>query len=98
MDALVKETELDLADEHELALATYLLRFPDQVALASDQLKINTLCELLYEISGKFAEFYQACSVLKSEKKNSRLLLSEATRRVMGELFYLVGITPIDRI
>lgn len=52
---MIQETKLDFSEELELQLATYLLRFPDQVALATDQLKINTLCELLYEISGKFA-------------------------------------------
>ncbi len=99
MDELLGQAEkIRFTEEHEIALAACLLRVPDSVALANEQLKINGLCELLYEIAGRFAEFYQTCSVLKSEERVSRLLLVEATRRVMDELFYLVGIIPIDRI
>jgi arginyl-tRNA synthetase len=36
--------------------------------------------------------------VIGSEQEDSRLLLVEATARVMRQVFYLLGITPLYRI
>jgi len=52
----------------------------------------------LYEISVKMGEFYQQSKVIGSAEQNSRILLLEATRKVMKLLFDILGMRTIDRI
>jgi arginyl-tRNA synthetase len=56
------------------------------------------LTDYLYELSEKFNAFYVDCKVLGSEQEDSRLVLSEATARVIRQCFSLLGITPLYRI
>ena len=63
-----------------------------------EELAIHRLCDLLYEISVKYSEFYNNCRVLGSEEQNSRLLLCLATKIMMRQLFFLLGITPLEKI
>jgi arginyl-tRNA synthetase len=82
--------------ERELALA--LLRLPEQIDLAMTDLTLNRITDLLYEIAVKIGEFYQQSKVLGAPEEKSRILLLEATRRVMHLLFTLLGMKTIDRI
>ena len=61
-------------------------------------LQVNRVCELIHEISTKVAEFYNQSKVIGSEEEKSRILLLEATRRVMKKTFNLLGMKTIDRI
>ena len=58
----------------------------------------NRLTDYLYGLSESFNAFYTECKVVGSEQESSRLLLAEATARVMRQVFYLLGITPLYRI
>lgn len=82
--------------ERELALA--LLRLPEQIDMAMTELMLNRLTDQLYEISVKMGEFYQQSKVIGSAEQNSRILLLEATRKVMKLLFDILGMRTIDRI
>jgi arginyl-tRNA synthetase len=82
--------------ERELALA--LLRLPEQIELAMTDLQINRLTDQLYEIAVKIGEFYQQSKVIGAPEEKSRILLLEATRRVMETLFHLLGMKTIERI
>lgn len=82
--------------ERELAIA--LLRLPEQIDLAMTDLQLNRLTDQLYEIAVKIGEFYQQSKVLGSEEEKSRILLLEATRKMMEVLFNLLGMKTIDRI
>jgi arginyl-tRNA synthetase len=61
-------------------------------------LQINRLTDQLYEIAVKIGEFYQQSKVIGAPEEKSRILLLEATRRVMETLFNLLGMKTIERI
>lgn len=56
------------------------------------------ITDYLYNLSEAFNQFYQECKVVGSEQETSRLLLAEATARVMRKCFELLGITPLYKI
>lgn len=56
----------------------------------------SSLCYL--QIAVKFTDFVTKCHVLNSPETQSRLLLCEATRRVMAKCFELLGIGTLERI
>lgn len=82
--------------EKELAIA--ILRLPEQLELAVSDLQINRVCDLVYEIAVKIAEFYQQSKVVGSEEEQSRVLLLEATKKVMAKTFDLLGMKTIAKI
>ena len=71
---------------------------PEQVEQAIDELQMVRLCELLYEISTKLGSFYDKCRVIGSEEQASRLVLMEATRKVMKQTFDLLGMKTLEKI
>ena len=75
-----------------------MLRLPEQLELAINDLQLNRLCDLLYEISTKIAEFYQQSKVIDSEQEESRVLLLEAVKKVMEVCFDLLGMKTIERL
>lgn len=82
--------------ERELALT--LVKFPEAIEDMLEELMPNRITEYLYSLSEVFTSFYTECKVLGSEQEQSRLLLVEATARVMRQCFSLLGITPLYRI
>lgn len=86
----------------ERSLAFELLQFADVIKGAIQELLPNRICDYLKEISVKFTDFVTKCHVLNApEGENvtkSRLILCEATRRVMAQCFHLLGIQQVERI
>jgi arginyl-tRNA synthetase len=74
------------------------MQFPEAVEDMLEDLMPNRLTEYLYALSERFTSFYTDCKVLGSDEEVSRLLLAEATARVMRQCFTLLGITPLYRI
>ncbi|KAK9094143.1 hypothetical protein Scep_025612 [Stephania cephalantha] len=87
---------LDHADERVLGL--HLIQFAEIVEEACTNLLPNVLCEYLYNLSENFTKFYSNCQVVGSQEETSRLLLCEATAVVMRKCFYLLGITPVNKM
>ncbi|RLN50195.1 hypothetical protein BBJ29_000499 [Phytophthora kernoviae] len=103
MAALVAQQQKEgnvLKPEHptEVALAIELLQLQDVIAFINKDLNSNRLCSYLYTISEKVQTFATACRVLGSEEQSSRLLLCDATVKVMKTCFSLLGIDPLDQI
>ena len=87
-----------LADPNERSLALCLCRLPDVLETVVEELAMNKLCDLLYDISTKFSEFYTRCKVLGSNEQASRIQLCLATKIVMKKIFNLIGIQPLEKI
>ena len=66
--------------------------------MAITDLQINRVCDLVYEIAVKISEFYSQSKVIGSEEEQSRIILLEATKKVMAKTFDLLGMKTIDRI
>jgi arginyl-tRNA synthetase len=92
--------EVVLAEPAELALAKKLLQFGETVPLVLHEFRPNLLANYLFETANAFHAFYEACPVLKSEgvTRHSRLVLCEATSRVLKQGLELLGVDVPERM
>ena len=96
LEKLLETVQVNHAAERQLAFE--LLQFGDVLRSAVKDLMPNRICDYLKEVSVKFTEFVTKCHVLNSDECHSRLILCEATRRVMDKCFSLLGIGTLQRI
>lgn len=95
---------LQLVDEREVKLAKYLLKFPDIIIQCIDDLLFHLICNYLYELSGVFTDFYEACYCIErsgdqiSKIHLDRILLCEATALVMDKGLTLLGLKTLSRM
>ncbi len=85
----------------ERALGVKLLRLPEVIELASEDLKPNILTDHLFELAQTFSTFFEECPVLKAEspeRRDSRLALCELTGRTLKLGAGLLGIDVVDRM
>ena len=90
---------LDSPAERSLALA--IVRLPEALQRVAADYRPNHLAAYLFELSGRYSEFYEQCPVLKAETaelKQSRLLLCDLTARVIGKGLELLGIETVERM
>lgn len=96
------QADLRIGDQNERALALTLIRFAEVVDQLVESAMPHELCGYLYELSGKFASFYEACPILKSDvdpiDRQSRLALAALTSRVLENGFGLLGIASLRRM
>jgi arginyl-tRNA synthetase len=92
--------EVVLSEPAELALAKKLLQFGETVPLVLHELRPNLLANYLFETANAFHAFYEACPVLKSEgvTRHSRLVLCEATSRVLKQGLEILGVDVPERM
>ena len=98
---LQAQSLLSVAHPAERALAFELLQLGDVIKSVLADLLPNRLCDYLKTLAVAFTDFVTKCHVLNAdnaEVMHSRLLLCEATRRVMAQCFQLLGIGTLERI
>ena len=95
---IVADTEIQLETEEEKTLAMLLLRLPEYVDNVFNDLQINKICNMLYDISTIIGQFYARNKVLGDEKEKSRILLIELTRKTRKTLFDILGMKTIEKI
>ncbi|MEM6433130.1 MAG: arginine--tRNA ligase [Cyanobacteria bacterium P01_D01_bin.115] len=98
--ALDTEATIHLADESEFALAKHILQLDEAIAEVARDLYPNRLCQYLFELSQKFNQFYDRCSVLQADEpqRTSRLMLCDLTARTLQLGLSLLGIQVIERM
>ena len=92
---------ISLAAPEELALARHLLKVSDVLREVERDLLPSKLCEYIFELSGKFNQFYEACPVLNAEtteQQRSRLALCQVTASVLRLSLGLLGIETLERL
>merc|ERR1712196_250973 len=85
----------------ELSLARHLLRLPEVIAEVERELLPSRLCEYIFELAGKFNQFYEKCPVISAETaalQQSRLQLCNLTASVLRLNLELLGMEPLERI
>ncbi|MGI9322275.1 MAG: arginine--tRNA ligase [Pseudomonadales bacterium] len=89
---------LDAAEE--LSLAVKLLQFPETIEAVVEDYQANILCNYLFELSGMFMTFYEACPVLKAEEplRASRLRLCHLTAALLQQGLALLGIETVEQM
>jgi arginyl-tRNA synthetase len=90
-----------LSHPAERTLAVKLLRLPEVIELAAEDLKPNILTDHLFELAQAFSTFFEECPVLKAEspeRRDSRLALCDLTGRTLKFGAGLLGIDVVDRM
>ncbi|MEX1045504.1 MAG: arginine--tRNA ligase [Chthoniobacterales bacterium] len=92
--------EVVLTEPAELALAKKLLQYGEIVPVVLHEFRPNLLANHLFETANAFHTFYEACPVLQSEgvTRHSRLVLCEATARVLKQGLALLGVDVPERM
>ena len=91
---------LQLAEPAERALGLKLCQLAEAVHDVLADQRPNLLANYLFELANAYHAFYEACPVLKAEAsiRASRLLLCEATSRVLKGGLGLLGIEAPERM
>ena len=97
---LPAKARVHLEDETEFALARHLLQLDEVLAEVAADLFPNRLCQYLFELSQKFNQFYDRCSVLQAEEpqRTSRLILCQLTAQTLKLGLSLLGIEVLERM
>lgn len=84
----------------ELALTRRLVKFPDALALATNQLRPHFLGLYLYDLAGSFSAFYAAdkVSVDDAAVRERRLILCRRTLLVLETGLALLGLRTVQRM
>jgi len=92
---------IHLTSDAERVLALQLNRFSQAVADVAVDYRPNLLTQYLFETANVVAQFYDKCPVLKEPDaavRTSRLLLCDATARVLKQGLNLLGIDVAEQI
>ena len=100
IDFSTLDAEMKLTEESEFTLAKHLLQLDEVLDEVARELLPNRLCQYLFELSQKFNQFYDRCSVLQAEEplRTSRLILCDLTARTLKLGLYLLGIDVLERM
>jgi arginyl-tRNA synthetase len=96
----VANTVITLTEHTEFILAKHLLGLEDAIEAVAIELLPNRLCQYLFELSQKFNQFYDQCSILQAEEpqRTSRLQLCYLTAQTLRQGLSLLGITVLQRM
>jgi arginyl-tRNA synthetase len=97
---LPTEATVHLEDDTEFALARHLLQLDQILEEVAQDLYPNRLCQYLFELSQKFNQFYDRCSVLQAEEpqRTSRLILCDLTAKTLKLGLSLLGMRVLERM
>jgi arginyl-tRNA synthetase len=95
---VLKNSHVILEHPTEIALALHLRRFGEILDAMSRDLLPNRLCDYLYELAEKFHAFFRDCRVEGDPHEDSRLLICEATARILEKGLHLLGLKTLDRM
>lgn len=96
--SLLKQTFIHLEHPAEIALGLHLLRFYETLDMMAHDLLPNRLTDYLYELAEKFNLFFRDCRVEGHAQQNERLLLCEATARILKQGLTILGVSTVERM
>ncbi len=95
---IIQTHEIILEHPSEIALALHLRQLGEALDFMSRELLPNRLCDYLYALAEKFHAFFRDCRVEGTSQEKSRLLLCEATGRVLEKGLSILGLKTLDRM
>lgn len=95
---VLKRTSIQLDHPAEMALGLHLRQFGEVLESMTKDLLPNRLCDYLYALAEKFHAFFRDCRVEGSDQEESRLLLCEATSRILHKGLELLGLKTLERM
>lgn len=96
IDAL--QAAISLKHPSEIALGLHLAQFNEALQQVAEDLLPNRLSDYLYTLAEKFNAFYRDCQVEGAPEQNSRLLLCEATARILKQGLHLLGVETVEKM
>ena len=89
-----------LKHNDEMNLLKYMVRFPEVVDLAYENLEPQNIANYLQELSTRFHKFYSHCRVITNdlELSKSRLAIVKATKIILANGFKILGISAPERM
>ncbi|MCL4135297.1 UNVERIFIED_CONTAM: hypothetical protein GTU68_023797, partial [Idotea baltica] len=98
--AIDESANIIIEDPAERQLASKLLQLSEAIEAVAKDGTPNILCNYLYELSGNFMTFYEACPIMKADEniKQSRLKLSQVTANTLKHGLDLLGIDVMERM
>lgn len=90
----------EVATPEERALLVKTLQFAESIEAVAAEAFPNQLCLYLYELSGTFMRFYEACPILKADPavRDSRLALAKLTANTLQKGLELLGIQTLEQM
>ncbi len=98
VDSMIGKEHIILEHPSEIALALHLRQFGEAIDMVDRELLPNRLCDYLYALAEYFNGFFRDCRVEGDEKEASRLLLCEATGRILKKGLNLLGLRTLDKM
>lgn len=95
---LLNDYRINLEHPSEIDLGLHLLRFHEALDLVANDLLPHRLTDYLYTLAEKFNAFFRDCRVEGSAQQNERVLLCEATARVLQQGLTILGVPLVDRM
>lgn len=107
---LRKAEEEGVSDEGDLSLLVHpkerelireLMFFPELIETVATDFSVHKLPQYAMKIADKFHSFYDACRVIDAENKEmtkARLQLVQATKIVLAETLFLMGISAPEKM
>ena len=87
-------------------MAKFILKYPEIILKVLNDFLLHSICDYIYELATLFTEFYDNCYCIEKDKQTgeiksvnmSRLVLCEATARVLETFFNILGLKCVDII
>lgn len=95
---VMQAAKVTLEHPSEIELGLHLLRFQEALEAVANDLLPHRLTDYLYVLADKFNAFFRDCRVEGSPQQSERLLLCEATARVMKKGLNLLGLHTVDKM
>lgn len=100
-----KTDNLDIKTSEEINLVKHIIRFPEIIDKLTNDMLFHSMSSYLYGISEFFNKFFTKCRCIQYKENGeilsvdqSRLLLCEATRKIMEQCFNILGIETLSRM
>lgn len=94
---LVYEKGGELEPE-EKNLVRRLMRYPRVIKETAETLRMDRLCEYIYNLHKTFNIFYAKHRIIGVDDEDFRLSLVTSTKKVSDDIFHILGMTPLERI
>lgn len=95
---LLQKSKVVLEHSTEIDLALHLRRFGETLESVAEELLPNRLAEYLYTLAEKFHAFFRDCRVEGTSQEDSRLLLCEATGRILRQGLEILGLKTLEKM
>jgi len=97
-NTLLGITQIRLEHPTEISLGLQLLQFGETLEQVNNDLLPNRLTDYLYNLAEKFNAFFRDCRVEGSSQQNERLLLCEATAKVLKQGLIILGVPVVEKM